>query len=54
MTDQGFAAPAGGFAYLAPTQDACEGDACIIPGATVASSDPSLLSGDIGDRRVEG
>jgi hypothetical protein len=29
----GFSVPTGGLAFLAPAQEACEGDACIIPGA---------------------
>jgi hypothetical protein len=52
----GLSAPAGGFAFLAPAQDACEGDACVIPGAAVATATegvPSLLGGDVRDRRVE-
>jgi hypothetical protein len=24
-------APLGGFTFVAPTQDACEGDACLLP-----------------------
>lgn len=50
----GLSAPIGGFAFLAPAQDACEGDACVIPGASVATEGvPSLLGGDVRDRRVE-
>jgi hypothetical protein len=47
-------APAGGFAFLAPAQDACEGDACVIPGASNETAAASLLRGDVRDGRVEG
>ncbi|PSL39613.1 hypothetical protein CLV49_3257 [Labedella gwakjiensis] len=52
----GFSAPDGGFTFVAPAQDACEGDACLIPGATpsAAGEADSLLAGDVRDGRVEG
>lgn len=52
----GFTVPAGGFAFLAASQDACDGDVCIIPGAVVAPADasgPSFRGGDVGDGRLE-
>lgn len=55
--ENGFSVTTGGLAFLAPAQDACEGDACLIPGtsvATTAEGVPSLLGGDVRDRRVEG
>lgn len=54
-TGTGFSAPIGGFTFVAPTQDACEGDACLLPGTTsVIPEDASLLAGDVRDGRVEG
>jgi hypothetical protein len=50
----GIVAPVGGFAFLAPAQDACEGDACIIPGASVEAGTASLVGGDVRDGRAEG
>lgn len=44
----------GGFTFIAPTVDACEGDACLIPGAPTGGTDlPSLLGGDVRDGRPE-
>ncbi len=55
MTDRpAFTAPSQGFAFLAPAQDACEGDACLIPGAVNPAGPTSLLDGDVGDGRSEG
>jgi hypothetical protein len=50
----GITVPAGGFAFFAPAQDACEGDACVIPGASEEAGAASLLGGDVRDGRVEG
>jgi hypothetical protein len=50
-----FSAPASGFTFVAPTRDACEGDACLLPGASDdAGESASLLRGDVRDRRAEG
>ena len=33
------AAPIGGFTFVAPSQDACEGDSCLLPGALAPGED---------------
>jgi hypothetical protein len=46
--------PVGGFAFLAPAGDACEGDACVIPDPPMLRPGaPSLLGSDVGDGRLE-
>lgn len=55
MTSAGaFPVPAGGFTIVAPPQDACEGDACLVPQPATAGERDSLLGGDVRDGRVEG
>jgi hypothetical protein len=34
-----FTVPAAGFTFVAPSQDACEGDACLVPGVPGVAGD---------------
>lgn len=45
--------PVGGFTLVAPAQDVCEGDSCLLPTPGVEGA-PSLLAGDVRDGRAEG